>query len=145
VYSFIFALFLLLSVTSARVEALMAADDAEDKDRKALQGTWQITSFVGGGKATPADELKDMKLIFKDDSITLSVSGREEMRGTFKLNATKKPKTVDTKPANGDGLSLGIYELDGDTLKWSFNKAGSKLPKDFTEKDVGLMILKREK
>jgi uncharacterized protein (TIGR03067 family) len=124
---------------------LIAADDPSDKDQKAIQGTWRITSFSSNGKAVSAEEVKDMKVVFKDNTMTLS-TGKKDQKATFKLNASKKPKTMDTKPDNGDDMALGIYELDGDTLKFSFRKPGGERPKDFTEKEgVGYMILKREK
>jgi uncharacterized protein (TIGR03067 family) len=126
------------------VVLLMAADDAEDKDHKALQGTWKITTFDLNGSAATAEDLKDDKMIVKNDSITLSASGRETMRGTFKLNATKKPKTIDVK-LDSDDRALGIYELNGDPLKFSFRLARDERPKDFTETDVVRIIVKREK
>ena len=127
------------------VVLLMAADDPADKDQKAIQGTWKITSFASNGKAAPTEVVKDMKVVFKDDTMTLSTGKREE-KATFKLNATKKPKTLDTKPSNSDGMALGIYELDGDMLKFCFRKPGGERPKDFTEMEgFGYMILKREK
>jgi uncharacterized protein (TIGR03067 family) len=128
------------------VALLVAADDQADKDKKALQGTWQVTSFEAKGEAVPEDMVKQMKLVFKDDTFSMS-DGKKTEGGTFKLDATKKPKAMDGKLDKTNDTALFIYEIDGDTLKLCWNKpGGGERPKEFSGKGgVGYMVLKREK
>ena len=68
--------------------------------------------------------------------------------GPFTIDLTRKPKeTTDTLP---DGKQIkGIYELDGDTLKWAANEPGkTDRPKEFESKEGSerlLLTLKRDK
>jgi uncharacterized protein (TIGR03067 family) len=136
--------YVMLVLVSA-VTLLMAADDQADKDKKALQGTWKVASLEKDGQAVPAEKVKDMKFVFKDDTFTLSDGQRTE-NGTFKLDPTKKPKAMDATHGNAKESAPFIYEIDGDTLKLCWRKPGGERPKEFTGKGTdGYMVLKREK
>jgi uncharacterized protein (TIGR03067 family) len=122
---------------------LLGAGDA-DKDRKQLQGTWSVVMAKLGGKKPSKAELKDVKVIFHGNLMTLQY-GREE-KGTFKLDASKKPKAMDvTLERKGKKeTALFIYELNGDKLKLCWRKPGGERPTSFTAKDPdGVMVLKR--
>jgi len=54
--------------------------------------------------------------------------------GTQKLDPSKSPKTIDmtlTEGPNKGAVMLGIYEIDGDTLKACFDPQGKKRPTEF--------------
>jgi len=57
------------------------------------------------------------------------------MKAKIALDASKKPKTIDYSvvegPAAGQTL-LGIYEINGDTAKFSYSVPGNERPSDFT-------------
>ncbi len=59
--------------------------------------------------------------VIKDNSLyTVTPRPGVTITGTFKIDPTAKPKTMDSTATNGDNAGktmLGIYELDGDTLK----------------------------
>jgi uncharacterized protein (TIGR03067 family) len=79
---------------------LIAADDAKKgdtrKDKERLQGTWIIQSSERDGQA---DEVsKDDTVTFDGDSVTVVTKDREQ-KATFKLDASKKPKTIDFTPS----------------------------------------------
>jgi uncharacterized protein (TIGR03067 family) len=71
--------------------------------------------------------------------------------GTFVLDPGKKPKTIDIKFTEGPekgNTSLGIYELDGDTLKICLTITAKDRPTEFAAKAKsghGFEVLKREK
>jgi uncharacterized protein (TIGR03067 family) len=124
---------------------LLGAGDA-DNDTKHLQGTWSVVMAKFGGKKAPENELKDVKVIFQGNLMTLRY-GREE-KGTFKLDPSKKPKAMDvTLERKGKKeTALFIYELDGGNLKLCWRKPGGERPTSFTAKDTdGVMVLKRSK
>jgi uncharacterized protein (TIGR03067 family) len=131
---------------------MVAAEDKDDnkKELKRFKGTWKYESVeIGGAK-------QDLAL-FKDSSLELDGNkfiynqGKEKFHGTFKVDVSKKPKSLDVTfedgPEKGKGL-VGIYELDGDTWKACFDLNGKERPAKF-ESPKGTMIvlevLKREK
>ena len=144
-------------VTLLAVGVLLAADapkgDAK-KDQEALQGTWRPVSSEQDGK-DQTDEAKDHTLTFEKDTFTVKKGDEVRIKGTFKVDPSKKPKTIDMTVTEGGkdedkGKEIhGIYELDGDTLKWCTSRPGNKeRPKEFSTKEGGddmLVKLKKEK
>jgi RNA polymerase sigma factor (sigma-70 family) len=144
-----------------------AADDATEKDRKALQGTWVAVSYekAGGPAVATADKQatdaeKNLQLVIKGDAFTSSSGpdAGEGLAGSFKLDATQSPKTIDlraeVKIVNGQQGKetttlklLGIYQLNGDELKICLQE--KERPRDFSVKGATryreLTLFKRQK
>jgi uncharacterized protein (TIGR03067 family) len=131
---------------------LVAADakDEEKKDIERFQGTWVFKSVEIGGQPV------DIKL-FKGASLTLDGTkftqkeGDRVSHGTYKIDVSKKPKTLDVTfddgPQKGKTIQ-GIYELEGDTYKACFDLSGKERPTKFeSKKGTALVVevLKREK
>src|SRR5207253_2724196 len=92
-------------------------DKAADGELKKIQGAWKFLAHERDGKATPAEELKKLKITFTGDKFSVELDGKVVQAGTQKLDASKKPSHVDSKVTEGDnkgGMMLGIYELKGD-------------------------------
>jgi uncharacterized protein (TIGR03067 family) len=109
--------------------ATLMADDTAKKDLDALQGTWKVESLTHAGNEAPADDLKQISMVVKDDKYTISASGKELETGTIKLDPSKKPKTIEFDIATGNDkgkTQLGIYELKDDTFKFCMARAGQK-------------------
>jgi uncharacterized protein (TIGR03067 family) len=71
---------------------------------------------------------------------------------TIKLDSAKKPKSIDLTLTQGVGkgkVGLGIYELDGDTLKLCFPQdENAARPTEFKSTDGsrhGLLTMRRQK
>jgi uncharacterized protein (TIGR03067 family) len=140
-------LLILAAVAVAAVAADAAKDDAADKDRKSMEGTWKIESATRGGEEAPAGEIGKIRVLIKDDKLTFDNAGRKDTTA-FTLDATKKPHTIDMTSEREKGTAEGIYELDGDTLKLCVSKPGTPRPTEFASKKgsaVILLVLKREK
>ena len=137
-------------LASALAAGVSAQDPGKD-DLKRLEGTWRMVSGEADGKKAPEEELKKIKVIFKGDAYTVMSDGRVEEKGTQKLDPTKKPKTIDYTMTEGPTKGkthLGIYELDGDTVKFCFAAPGGDRPTDFTAKEGSqrtLSVWKRDK
>lgn len=147
-----------LSLALASVVGLLLAADApkEDpnkKDMDALQGSWKLVSRERDGKADPADAIKDIVVVNTGNKFELKggPSAVGATKGSFVIDATKKPKHMDRTPADGpqkDKTLLCIYELDGDTLKLCVAPAGKERPTEFSSKAGSghiLSVFKREK
>jgi uncharacterized protein (TIGR03067 family) len=67
------------------------------------------------------------------------------------IDPTKKPKAIDYEMTEGPTKGkthLGIYELDGDTVKFCFAAPGKDRPADFTSKEGSertLSVWKKDK
>jgi uncharacterized protein (TIGR03067 family) len=138
------------------VGLLLGAEGKKDdatKDRVALQGTWKVVSVERLGKAE--GDPGDFVMAFIDDTFTVKKGDEVIVRGTFKVDPAKTPKTIDMKIAeakkeqdNGKEVH-GIYELGRDTLKWCAAEPGStERPKEFATKEGTkdmLVTFKKEK
>lgn len=105
-----------------------------EKELKKFQGVWTIESSETGGKVTPANFLKGVTITFEGDKYTVK-NGKDVIQvGTQKLDPSKSPKTLDGTVIDGVGKGAvipGIYEFDGDTLRFCFDEEGKKRPTEF--------------
>jgi uncharacterized protein (TIGR03067 family) len=72
-----------------------------------------------GKSKVPQEDIKDVSLVIRRDRATIS-EGKQTSEGEIRVNTAAKPKQIDTKYLSGpekDLTTLGIYELDGDTLR----------------------------
>jgi uncharacterized protein (TIGR03067 family) len=139
------------------VGLLLAAEDKKGdakKDQEALQGTWRAVSSEQGGK-DQGEEAKEHTLIFDKDTFTVKRGDQVIVKGTFKLDPSKKPRAIDMTVTEGGRdddkgkEAHGIYELDKGTLKWCTSMPGVEgRPKEFATKEgTGdlLVTLKKDK
>jgi uncharacterized protein (TIGR03067 family) len=133
--------------------ASVSADDKSDaakKDSDKLQGTWTFVSMERGGEKVPQGDPAPT-ITFDGDKFTVKAGDTVLQAGTNVFDAGKSPKTVDAKVTEGEvkgTTMLGIYELDGDSLKACFDMEGKKRPTEF-KSTAGdghmLVVLKRAK
>ena len=134
----LFLLSALVGSSGLAVLAALAPNKAAETDRQALQGTWAATGSKGFGKDVPAEDLQTLKLTFRGNAITAHYS-KKQAAATFQLNLrragpSEMDATVTEGPAAVKGKKLlGIYLLEGDTLKVAFRNPGKARPADFTD------------
>jgi len=74
----------------------------------------------------------------KGDQYTVFLFKKVIGKGTFKIDASKKPKTIDLQAAGAVAKGqpiLGIYDFAGDTWKICYANPGKERPKEFTAKE----------
>src|SRR5947208_14011459 len=78
--------------------------------------------------------------------------GKEGLQSTYVVYPAKKPKAVDLKSRQGETkgrIYLGIYELEGDSLKICFSEHEQHRPTEFVARGTPgirtLFVLEREK
>ena len=129
------ALFCTVGFATSGGSGTLADEKADlEKEVRKFQGTWTFESSETGGKELPAGELKGVIVIFEGDKHTVKKGDEVIQVGTQKLDPSKSPKTIDvtlTEGPNKGAVMLGIYEIDGDTLKVCFDPQGKKRPTEF--------------
>jgi uncharacterized protein (TIGR03067 family) len=136
---------------------------AAKSDQESIQGTWALESVESNGKSAPAEDIKNRKVSFTGDRVAfLSVHDGKEAKWEliFKLDPSTKPKGFDMEediqktkemyakkgiPVVGVYAVLGIYSLEGDTLKICLAPPRAQRPKEFTSQNQDLFVLKRAK
>jgi uncharacterized protein (TIGR03067 family) len=142
---FIFTLFSVLVVAGP------PQTDANKTDLEKMQGDWAAVSMCSDGVKSSDDEAQSIFETIKGDRYTLFLFNKPLVKGTIKIDARKKPKTIDTTMTDGLGkgtTTLGIYEIDGATLKFCSAQPGKDRPTDFTSKKGSghfLSVWEREK
>ena len=130
--------FVLLATVFA-LETLSAAAD----DRKAILGVWKGT--------LPGEQFGEIELTISSTTITGKnlTTGRSLGEGTYELDPEKG--TIDAHgiaaPFKGK-LFVGLYSLEGNTLKWCSNGSSKKRPADLVhrpDRDQFLMVLERQR
>jgi hypothetical protein len=112
-------------------------------DRNDLLGVW-----LGG---MPGDPPGSIELTITPAKISgrNPRTGKSLGEGTYQIDPKKK--TIDTRgienPVRGTRY-VGLYSIEGNTLKWVSNSRGRKRPVDLVhrpERDQFLMILERQR
>jgi len=127
------------------------AQESKDAARAKLIGTWAGYAVEGKGEKPNQGPVKLELKITKESIQAKQFKGKDALdlgEGKFELNHDKMPFTLDGDKKidnpNRKEIWLGIYQLDGDTLKWCVKKKGR--PTEFeTKEGAFLMILKRMK
>jgi uncharacterized protein (TIGR03067 family) len=134
-------------ITVALISVLVIASPsvwgAAVDDRQAILGTWS-----GGMEGDPPGSIvltiTPTKISGRD-----ARTGKNLGDGTYEINPGAR--TIDTRgtemPIQGRTY-LGIYSLEGNTLRWCSQSRGKKRPADLKhrpERDQFLMILEKQK
>jgi RNA polymerase sigma-70 factor (ECF subfamily) len=114
--------------TAAKPEKQGADKGKTDKEK--IQGTWIIVSLKAWddkGKEAEGEAVdkiaqlikeKKLKVMFTGEKLTISGFGDEMHSSNYKLDPSKKPKTIDA--VSDKETRKGIYSLDGKELKLCF-------------------------
>jgi uncharacterized protein (TIGR03067 family) len=147
-----FALVLLAAGFASLTPAQDAKDNLIKQEWKKLQGTWALASLEVGGKAVPAEKLKEAAVkIIIDQGKTTILEGDKRQELSLTIDPSKSPKQIDaqgTGPGGREEQGLGIYQLDGDTLRVCYDPKEKQRPTQFKSKPGSNQVLetfRREK
>lgn len=122
-----------------------AEDPKGQKPEAALSGVWILSSLEVDGQKLSDEAIANSTITVKDGKYTYKVQNQTEEEGTFKVDGSKKPPTMDLDIQTGKSQGkrqLGIYELDGKTWKLCVAEAGEELrPKEFHAKEGSKQLL----
>src|SRR5207247_31907 len=127
---------------------LRAAAIAEEM--KKLQGTWKQIAYERDGVTEPLDEQGwEPRVTFTGDTFVVTLAdGSIPIKGTYKLDPTRDPKTIDWNDTIGEDAGktlLAIYSLEGDWLVFCAAYPGQERPTEFrTRPGQVLRVSQRE-
>ena len=130
------------------VVASSAAQEPRDKAAKEelakLEGTWRLVSGEIDGRKVPRGDIKDVSMVIRGDRVTIA-EGKQISQAEIRVNPAAKPKQIDTKYLSGPEkgfTALGIYELDGNTLRICHtSKAKPKRPEKLETAENSRLVL----
>jgi uncharacterized protein (TIGR03067 family) len=115
--------------------------DAVKADLAKLQGEWEMISLEQAGLDAPEGTVKAYRRKIEGNKYTVTIKKGEEtitLKGSFTLDPTKKPKTIDVEYVDEGGKKYtlhGIYELKDDTQKLCVGPSDEKRPTEFTSEE----------
>jgi uncharacterized protein (TIGR03067 family) len=127
-----------------------APADASAPDLAKMQGDWMVASMKANGTEVPADEAQALFRTVQENRYTVSRYSKVVGSGTFKIDATKTPRTIDSlaeKSPDGKPV-LGIYEFVGEKLRICNALPGKPRPTTFDAKLLSghtVIVWEREK
>jgi uncharacterized protein (TIGR03067 family) len=131
---------LLINLTALALSVDAAWGQGEEQaknDQAQLQGEWVMVSGQRDAQSFPADLRASFKRVAKGDETTVTMGGQLFLKAKFVLDPSKKPKTIGYSVAGGPyagNTQLGIYEFDGDQIRFCFSTPGKARPTEFTTK-----------
>src|SRR5258707_1339541 len=110
------------------------APDAVKKEMTQLEGEWSMVLGEADGFSLPKALVKSGKRVAKDGETTITIGGQVYFKAKYTIDPTKKPKSIDyvmTEGPTKGKTHLGIYEFDGEMVKFCFAAPGTDRPTDF--------------
>ena len=146
-----FTSILLVTAATALVPAAWA--QADKAERSKLEGTWEGWLVDGDGSQKGQQRQRISELVITATEIRAKDGGNRSMgTGSYRLGGSGAARTIDNTGTGGPTMGknfMGIYRLDGNTLRWcSGNDKARTRPTDFrtnTGNSHFLMILTRKK
>jgi len=132
------------------VGSVAGQEDAK-KEMAKLEGEWSMVSGTADGYPLPEAAVKTGKRVAKDGQTTINLLGKVYFKAKVTIDPARKPKAIDYAMTEGPTkgkTQLGIYDLDGDTVKFCFAAPGKERPTEFTAKagsERTLSVWKRDK
>jgi uncharacterized protein (TIGR03067 family) len=101
---------------------------AAGNDLERVQGRWSPTKMVRNGESVSADDLGQMKLTIEGNRF--SFAGDPPAEGTFKLDSSATPCTIDGTASGGEQIH-GIYEIKDGLFTICYGIEDAPRPKSF--------------
>ena len=117
-------------------QAAKPATPAMSKVLAQVQGTWVFTHTDGQSLEGSGQEIS---VTITDNKYVQTVNGQVVERGTFKIDDTKKPWTIDISITEGQEAGqtqLGVVQINGDTMVGKLADTGATArPTDFSQSE----------
>ena len=112
--------------------------EVKKSDKAKILGKWQVIQRVDDGKVRGNGEPEKCYWTFKEETLHIDADAARK----YKIDETTNPRQLDLISLNG--TNTGIYELEGDTLRWLNLGTGGGRPESMKGKGY-LIVFKRVK
>lgn len=102
-------------------------------DQERIQGEWRVVAAKDNGRAAPPEALLGIRVLFTPDTMTKTMAG-QKIISKYRLGISTDPKSIDV--FTEEQTSLGIYELNGDTLRVCVSEGNGKRPTTFESQPI---------
>lgn len=125
-----------LLLTVASYASAETQEDATEKDRKQMEGVWQIVAFQDDEHSATEEQIKQL-----DGSIMFDSKGKWTLRvlghnrgttGISSIDPTTTPKSIDIKSDNFGSSFASIYDISEGTLKLCLPGHAMPRPAEFS-------------
>ena len=103
-----------------------------DEQEPPLEDTWTVMSIQHDGQKLPQSNLKGLRFVFKDSTLTMRIAERVLAESDYEVDRSKQPQRIRMTYAGQP--TLGIYQLDGDDLKICLSGSADAQPDRFASK-----------
>jgi uncharacterized protein (TIGR03067 family) len=113
------------------------SEDAARKEYARLEGVWRFALVESDDKKQRDLQFQNSKMILLRDASFAVIQVRGVTRGTLKIDPTTNPKHYERTITNGlakGRKTLGIYELNGDTLNICSSLRNNERPSELASK-----------
>jgi len=124
-----------LALETLKPRKVPPLSDAAKAELAKFAGEWTMESGEINGQKMPDPLRAQFKRTVKADETLVMMGDQVFMRAQFAIDPAKKPKTIDYLQLEGPtkgAKQLGIYEWDGERLKFCFASPGQVRPADFS-------------
>jgi uncharacterized protein (TIGR03067 family) len=114
------------------------------EDHPEIAGRWLVVSVELAGAPVPG--LEGAELVLQGGAKVFTLPGGRVEKGTYRLDAAKRPAEIDATTEGKEGTEKGIYAVDGDTLKLCLATNGGPRPGKLATRqgsDHILIVLRR--
>jgi uncharacterized protein (TIGR03067 family) len=113
--------------------ASAAAEPETPTGEGELVGEWEMLAAYQDGHALDPSMVKTGRRVTSATRTTTYFGKQVFMKASYTTDTTQHPKTIDLALDSGK-TQLGIYQVDGDTMKLCFTAPGNPRPADFESK-----------
>jgi uncharacterized protein (TIGR03067 family) len=110
--------------------------DTLEEELNRFQGTWKQVAYERDGVTEPLDEQgwNPITTFTGDEFVVTLADGTIPIKGTYRIDPTRHPKTVDWMDTIGEDAGktlLAIYALEDDRLMFCAAYPGLRRPEEF--------------
>lgn len=120
---------------STGITADAPISDAAKRDVAFLEGEWMMLAGQRDGQVAPRIIMRGASRSARGNVSTVIMQGRIYMKSSYTLDPSKSPKWIDYDVLDGElrgQKQQGIYEIEGNMVKFCFATPGQPRPTDFS-------------
>jgi uncharacterized protein (TIGR03067 family) len=121
------------------------SNKAAGEELARFEGTWRFVAGEADQRTVPAVDLSGASMVIKGNRASIAQGGQTLEVVELRVNPATQPKQIDAVELEGPykgAIALGIYELDGDSLRICQTWRGrTERPENFEIEEGSRLVL----